>query len=671
MRQSGVKWLGVLALAAGIGLAAGSGNATNSTEEDRIGTFSGAYLAARAAEVDNDLDAAIRFYERALSFDPDNQALQQSVMLALISKGSFDRALPYAEKLKTVPEVERFSRVALAVDAFRKKAYGEAENWLKLALESDLDRLISGLMTAWAKLGQDQGAEALALIEALEGPEWYGIFKSFHRALIAEAAGLKEEAAAAYEETIGNVAAGGGAPDTYLRAVEAYAGFLARQGDKEKALSVLAEAEKVSSGRPPLVALAEKIEAGEAIPPLVGNPGAGAGEVLYNLGAALNRGGGEAFVRLYLQLARVLKPSSDAVLLQLASVAEQQQESEEAIALYRLIPDESPYKRVAEMQLGLNLADLERHDEAISHLKALVEQDPDDLRAYLALGGVYASKEDYKASAELYDRAVAQLEEPTAADWNIFYQRGIAYERLKQWEKAEPNFRRALELSPDQPQVLNYLGYSWVDMDMNLEEGLEMIQKAVDLRPSDGYIVDSLGWAYYRLGRYEDAVRELERAVGLKPDDPVLNDHLGDAYWRVGRKLEARFQWSHARDMEPEPDVLESVNRKLAEGLPPVENEKAAAAPAETVEPVKPQAVPLPEAGPEERSDLAAPVVPVAAAGPAQYVVQPGQSLWSIAVDHLGDGTRYREILDLNPELQGDPARLRPGQSLRLPGAAN
>ena len=148
------------------------------------------------------------------------------------------------------------------------------------------------------------------------------------------------------------------------------------------------------------------------------------------------------------------------------------------------------------------------------------------------------------------------LKTPTAANWNIFYQRGIAYERLKEWPKAEPNFRKALELQPDQPQVLNYLGYSWVDMNMNLEGRPGDDPKAVDLRPSDGYIVDSLGWAYFRLGRFDDAVREMERAVSLKPEDPVLNDHLGDAYWRVGRKLEATFQWSHARDMKPDPDVL-------------------------------------------------------------------------------------------------------------------
>ena len=236
-----------------------------------------------------------------------------------------------------------------------------------------------------------------------------------------------------------------------------------------------------------------------------------------------------------------------------------------------------------------------------------------------------------------------------AANWNIYYQRGIAYERLKQWPKAEPNFRKALELFPNQPQVLNYLGYSWIDMNMNLEEGMEMIRKAVELRPSDGYIVDSLGWAHYRLGEYDDAVRELERAVSLKPDDPVLNDHLGDAYWRVGRRLEATFQWSHARDMKPEPAVLAGVEKKLKEGLPPVEDKAVAEEP-------EGRRLRLPSSRrPPLRRTSAPRSSPTALAKPIAYKVTRGQSLWSIAADELGSGSRYIEILNLNPQLQGDP----------------
>ncbi|MBZ9707414.1 tetratricopeptide repeat protein [Mesorhizobium sp. ESP7-2] len=590
MQQGHARWLTRLAIVTGMAISALPAYAKQSTEPVKISSFSGAYLAARIAEGDNDLDSAIAYYKQALAFNPSDTALQQSLMLSLIAQGRFDESLVYADKLKEVPDVERFSRLALAVDSFHKKDFTKAQYWLKLSLESDLDRLISGVMSGWAEQGAGQASEAMASIDKLQGPDWFGLFKSFHRALIADASGMPEKAEAIYAATMQDTAAGGAAPETWMRNAQAYASFLARKGDKAKALSVLDQAEAFSPGKLEIVALRDKISKGDKIAPFVSGPSDGASEILLDLATALNRGGGEPFVRLYLQYALALKPDSDAALVQLAAVAEQLKDGEGAIALYRRIPDSSPLKEISDLQLGLNLADLDRHDEAITHLKAFVEAHPNDMRAYLALGGVYSSKEDFRSAANLYDKAVEVLKTPTAANWNIFYQRGIAYERLKEWPKAEPNFRKALELQPDQPQVLNYLGYSWVDMNTNLKEGLEMIQKAVDLRPSDGYIVDSLGWAYFRLGRFDDAVREMERAVALKPEDPVLNDHLGDAYWRVGRKLEATFQWNQARDLKPDPDVLANLQQKLMKGLPPIESNTAQETPK-----VKPEPVPAPK----------------------------------------------------------------------------
>lgn len=570
MPHQRIRWLAGLTVATGLALCGPVVVAKEAAKPIEITSFSGAYLAARVAEGDNDLDSAITYYKQALAFAPDDVQLQQSLMLTLISQGRFDESLPYADKLKEVPDIERFSRLALAVDTFRKKDYQKAEYWLKLSLQADLDRLISGVMTGWARLGAGHGKDAVSYVAKLRGPEWFDLFKSYHRGLIADVAGQKDKAAEAYKSTLENMAAGGAAPETWLRNAEAYARFLAREGRKNEALAVLDKSEEFVTGRTEIEALRESIGKGEEIAPMVASPADGASEILVNLATALNRGGGEPFVRLYLEYALALKPDSDIALVQIAGVAEQMKDSERAISYYRRVADSSPYKQVAELQLGLNLADLGRNDEAIEHLQALVEARPDEMRGYLALGGVYGSKENWRASADLYDRAVERLKEPEPADWNIFYQRGIAYERLREWNEAEPNFRRALELNPDQPQVMNYLGYSWVDKNMNLEEALEMIQKAVELRPSDGYIVDSLGWAYYKLGRFEDAVRELERAVSLRPEDPVLNDHLGDAYWRVGRRLEATFQWSYARDLEPEPDVLAEVEKKLQKGLPPL-----------------------------------------------------------------------------------------------------
>ncbi|MER9872677.1 tetratricopeptide repeat protein [Mesorhizobium sp. M0195] len=585
MRQGYARWLTGLAIATGMAISALPAHARQTAEPVRITSFSGAYLAARIAEGDNDLDSAISYYKQALAFDPNDTGLQQSLMLSLIAQGRFDESLVYADKLKAVPDVERFSRLALAIDSFHKKDFSKAEYWLQLSLESDLDRLISGVMTGWAKQGEGDAGEAMASIDKLQGPDWFSPFKSFHRALIADASGLPDRADALYTATLQDTAAGGAAPETWMRNAQAYASFLARKGDKAKALSVLDKAEAFAPGKVEIAALRDKINKDEKIEPFVAGPSDGASEILLDLATALNRGGGEPFVRLYLRYALALRPGNDAALVQLAAVAEQLKDGEGAIALYRRIPAGSPLKELSDLQLGLNLADLDRNDEAIAHLKAIVDAHPDDMRAYLALGGVYSAKEDFRSAANLYDKAVEVLKTPTAANWNIFYQRGIAYERLKEWPKAEPNFRKALELYPDQPQVLNYLGYSWVDKNMNLKEGLAMIQKAVDLRPSDGYIVDSLGWAYYRLGQFDDAVREMERAVSLKPEDPVLNDHLGDAYWRVGRKLEATFQWNQARDLKPDPDVLAALQQKLMKGLPPIESNTAQETPKVKAEP--------------------------------------------------------------------------------------
>jgi Flp pilus assembly protein TadD len=167
-------------------------------------------------------------------------------------------------------------------------------------------------------------------------------------------------------------------------------------------------------------------------------------------------------------------------------------------------------------------------------------------------------------------------------NWTLVDFRGICFERSKQWPKAEADFKKALELYPDQPQVLNYLGYSWVDQGVNLDEAFKMLRRAVDLRPNDGYIVDSLGWAHYKLGHYQEATEALEKAIDLKPADPVVNDHLGDAYWRVNRRTEAHFQWNHARDMKPEPEDLPKILDKIEHGLP---DEPSAAAPAPAAAP--------------------------------------------------------------------------------------
>ena len=256
-------------------------------------------------------------------------------------------------------------------------------------------------------------------------------------------------------------------------------------------------------------------------------------------------------------------------LLSLADLYETLKKPDLAIKVYDRIPASSPLHQSAEIQSALDLDALNKSDEAKTRLDRVIADHPKDTEALMALGNIERERKDFAACGASYSKALDAIPAPTKSNWVMFYFRGICYERSNQWPKAEADMQKALALFPDQPLVLNYLGYSWVDKGMHLDQGMDMIRHAVEQRPDDGYIVDSLGWAYFRTGNYVEAVKELERAVLLKPDDPTINDHLGDAYWRVGRTLEAHFQWAQAKDFKPEPDELATLEKKLKDGLPP------------------------------------------------------------------------------------------------------
>ena len=270
-----------------------------------------------------------------------------------------------------------------------------------------------------------------------------------------------------------------------------------------------------------------------------------------------------------MQLALYLAPNHPLALLSLADLYESVKKPAMAIKIYERVPASSPLKRNAQIQLATDLDAADRSDEAIKILKGVTAEDPKDLEAIMALGNIERGRKKFADCATTYSQGIDALPDANdKANTVYYYYRGICEERSKQWNKAEADMRKALELQPDQPHVLNYLGYSWIDQGINLDEGMKMIKRAVDQRPDDGYIVDSLGWAYFRIGNYEEAVKNLERAIDLKPEDPTINDHLGDAYWRVGRTLEAKFQWAHARDLKPEPEDLPKIEAKIENGLP-------------------------------------------------------------------------------------------------------
>ena len=540
----------------------------------KVNTFSGAFLAARTADVDQDFATAITLYQKALEFDTANVEIRQRLMIAQLLSGDFEAGAKIADSLKNDSSVERVTTIIRALAAIKHKEFSAAEKILKYTGPNDLDRMVNTLLTAWARAGAGKGKEALAMVNGMKGPGWISIFQKYHAGAIALVTGNTEAARKSLNDAVADREGGATATDTYMRAVMALARLEAKAGNKQKALDTIAVGDTFAPNYAPLKALRQSIEKGEKPDQQVETATEGAASVMFSIAGALNREGAEEIVTLYLQTSRALDPKSADTLILLGGLAEAQKQPDRAIAFYREVPLDSPMHRISELQLGLTLAQTDKVEEARTHLKSLLESDPTDIRSYLAYGSVLSDAKDYAAMAANYDKAVEVIGAvPKKSDWTIFFQRAIAYERLKQWDKAEPNFKRALELNPEQPQVLNYLGYSWVDKNMNLDEGIDMIRRAVELRPNDGYIVDSLGWAHFRLGAFDESVTELERAIELRAGDQTINDHLGDAYWRVGRKIEAVYQWNRALIGDSDDVDKAKVKEKIANGLPPLEKE--------------------------------------------------------------------------------------------------
>ena len=522
---------------------------------------SGSYLAARHASVQRDASAASVYYRAALKADPRNSELLERAFLSVVADGDMDEAIKLAERLVAVDRNHRLARLVLGVRALKQKQYATAKTNLQQSVRGPITDLAGTLLAAWAQYGANDSKGAIEAIDKLQGAEWYALFKDLHAGMMLDLAGNKKEAGKRFERAYK-------LDNSALRLVEAYGSWLSRNGNRDEAVKVFQSFDAQLPRHPLIVDAMANVKSGKQILPLADTPQAGGAEVLYGLGAALGRRGGEDLGMVYLQLALYLAPNQPLALLALADLYEQIKNANLAIKFYERVPQTSPLRRNAEIQLAVNLDTLDRTDEAKKRLTKLIAEQPANTEAIMALGNIQRGRKEFSECADVYSKGVATISTPERPHWLIYYFRGICNERAKKWSAAESDLKTALKLYPDQPHVLNYLGYSWVDQGINLDEGMRMIRRAVEQRPDDGYIVDSLGWAYYRLGNYDEAVKHLERAVELKPDDPTINDHLGDGYWKTGRFLEAQFQWSHAKDLKPEPEDLEKIEQKLKAGLP-------------------------------------------------------------------------------------------------------
>ena len=522
----------------------------------------GDYLAGNFALDSGNIKDAATYFERALADDPDNLELRRQVFMLDLADARYGAALDEARALKQqrAEETNEDAQLLLALERVTAAAFDDVSAELSDVGNQGIVALAVPFLEAWSLVGSG-GPEAIEdAIKALHDGESLGPLNEFHHAMLLAKAARFAEALTKLEEILPET---GGAP---VRVAQAYAELLVRDNRENDALAFL-NGQLELGERPVLRQALVDLEAG-------GQPGlpfddeaAGIADALLGIAEALQRERGSARAILYTRLALYLRPDlADANLL-VGDILAGQDNWEAAIEAYSAIPENSPLSYAANVRKAQVLHSQEQQEEAFGLLGELADINPERTDALVELGNLLRRDELYERAEQAYSQAIERIDTPQQEHWSLFYSRGIAYERTKRWPKAEADFLFALELQPEQPFVLNYLGYSWVDQGMNLDQAKEMLHRAVDARPDDGFIVDSLGWVFYRLGDYEKAVEQLERAVELQPGDPVINDHLGDAYWRVGREREAKFQWRRALTLEPEDDLIVTIREKLQSGL--------------------------------------------------------------------------------------------------------
>jgi tetratricopeptide (TPR) repeat protein len=570
MRQSDRRWRGPLMaalLACSCGAMPALGATSASTQPPKPPTPTsdnhpfGTYLAGRHAEQLRDYPAAASWFDRAITIDPEAPELISRTFLMAVGAGNFDRARALShEELKLDPS-DALAQLVLLIERLKANdPAGAARHAADLPTDG-VHRFIGPLALAWTKMAAGDLPGAEAALQQLDKFNGFKPLKDFQLGLLYDFAGQTDKAEASYSATLAVT------NQLNWRLTDAIANFYERHGKAKEAKALYDKfieqnaaseiAQSVLATRP------------QGVPkPLIASASDGLAEALFDLASVLNQTETIDLALVYDRFALALEPNFPLAQLLLADVLSAQSEPEQSLAVLDQIPRNSPYSWSGRLRIAANLDTLERSDEAITQLKQMAAESPKTTSADVQLGDLLRNKKRFDEAAAAYDEAIRRAKEQSMPDrWTLFYDRGVSYERAGQWKLAEPDLSHALELKPEQPLILNYLGYSWIDKGENLDRGMKMVEKAVELRPEDGYIVDSLGWAHYRLGDYAGAVQYLERAVELVPADPTINDHLGDAYWQIGRFTEARYQWRRALQFGPDKTDVKPIEVKLENGL--------------------------------------------------------------------------------------------------------
>lgn len=526
----------------------------------------GNYLAGRYAANTGDFESANLFLTRTLRLDPENAEIAGYAYRMRLITGDMDDAAAMAKQLYEAGDVESNPEIMMLLSYVKAGEYAKARDVLQTFHEGGFNVIILPLLTAWVDYAEGKLDKPIKQDIVVQQVAEFAPFIYYQSALLNDLAGFEEEALMQYNEALALSKA------MPYRVVEMLGNLHARRGEWDKAKALY---DRYRADNPDSILLASDevlMEAqGKAPARLIQSPREGIAEIFFSTASILHNEELNEEALIYIQQVLYLSPDFVAARLMRGTIYEDLERYEEAIAEYESLPHGSPYYYKAQLRKAYTLNAMGRSDEALELLSGLESDLPQSYQLQLTRGDILMRVKKFEQAAEAYTQALKHVEKVDAEHWPIFYARGISYERADEWKKAEGDFLKALEIEPGQPDVMNYLGYSWLTQKMRLTEARGLIEQAVQARPSDAHIVDSMGWALYALGDYKGAIEYLERAIELMPTDPTVNDHLGDAYWRMGRKTEARFQWKRALMFKPEPEHAETLSQKLSNGLPPAE----------------------------------------------------------------------------------------------------
>ncbi len=578
INRIGLPWtlfIGVL-IGAGIGVAAGvatsafaivgdtpkSAAATSLPPSAKTAGLAASYLVGRHAEAAADGRIAVDFYSRAMELDPQNTALLQNAYFLAAQTGDYPAAVRAASRAYDSLPRKGMASIVLAVDHFKRQEYAQALRYLEKNGQQSINTFSLPLLRSWAVAPTQPVEAALEELTALKAFREIDDLIVVMSAMLNEFYGRPDEALKQYDLLASRIETS--RFSTLRQVAEGYR----RLGKIDQLKDIFARYIKMHDAATTLDAYAASVIAAQ---PQKITAQQGMSEALYGAAELLVMSEPDEFrarmATVYAQSAIYLNPDMDIARRFIGSTLAARGRFAESNAMLASLKKSAPGYLDVQMQMVENNVRLNRADAAIGILQTVLKEKPSWSEAHVAMGDILRQEKKYGEAVSAYDNAIKFAPTGKTENWAIYYTRGIAAERNKNWDQAERDLRKALELQPNEPSVLNYLGYSYLDRGVKLPEARKLIESAYQQRPNDGYIIDSYGWALYMNGEYEKALINLEKAVESTPSDGTINEHLGDVYWKVGRRNEARFQWQRSLSLEIEDPQRAAIRGKLERGL--------------------------------------------------------------------------------------------------------